>query len=701
MTVSGEVAGPVSTGAARGQGPTTWLRRAVVSAPDAILIVFGSACFAVTAALTLRTFTPWLVIPLFVVSVAALARWVPSPPPGRGQAAGSVISMAGAFVWFVLNVPYAAQLLRVGRDPAIYTLTGIWLGDHRSPDIDARDMLALQDQVSGTSAGLVPYLPDADGIMHGQGGVALPGLLGVGHWVNGVTGVLTTNLLVGSVALIGIYALARRFVRPWLALAVQWTLGAAVPFLYLMRAPYSESVMLVAGMAALVWIVAALAEDRSSLAVVGGILLGVASMARVDGPMVLAGAGALVAVLGVVAREGDIRRHGRIGVVFLAAALSSSLFGLLSLYVTENRYLHDVQHQALLLWVAAVVALVVALLVIALRLLVGSRSLSRGFGDRTLQRAGLILGSAVPLVFLVWGSRPLWWEAHFVPAGTPYYDMIEGLQRLDGLPVDGSRSYDELTVHWVAWYFGWGTVVLASLGLGVMLWAGIARRRPDLLVLVIPTAVAAMLYFNKVSITPDQIWAYRRLLPVITPGLLVGAAVALEWLLRRHTIGRGPRAGIVLVGVLLIAGAPLLAWSPLNGIPEGQGNRRLVARICGQLTGGPVLIASGRAPETTAFTVRVACGREVITGPATDAAMVRELESRFGHLQVIAFAEEDLPQGSRIGKPSVVGRVKFWERTLVRIPDKHDVEVSSVWIGRLVDGRFIQNRLRAGSGPTP
>jgi hypothetical protein len=49
---------------------------------------------------------------------------------------------------------------------------------------------------------------------------------------------------------------------------------------------------------------------------------------------------------------------------------------------------------------------------------------------------------------------------------------------------------------------------------------------------------AALLYVTVPSIVPDQIWAMRRYLPVVIPGLLLAAAVVLGLLgaplARRH-----------------------------------------------------------------------------------------------------------------------------------------------------------------------
>jgi hypothetical protein len=85
----------------------------------------------------------------------------------------------------------------------------------------------------------------------------------------------------------------------------------------------------------------------------------------------------------------------------------------------------------------------------------------------------------------------------------------------------------------VAWYLG---PILALLGLGgfTLAAARTAIRRYNLIFLpgILVVAVTCLVYLLKPSITPDQIWASRRLLPVILPGVAAFAVMALEWISR-------------------------------------------------------------------------------------------------------------------------------------------------------------------------
>lgn len=660
-------------------------------APDGIVVVLLAAAIAVTVAVWARAFTPWVVVPLFAVMSLVLLRFVPAPPSsGRSQIAGSVVSVLGAAAWAVANVPYAAQILWVGRDPGIYTLLGVWLGRHRSVAVDGTAMLDLAHRVPGTTVAMAPFAPDAAGVLHAQGGPALPGLLGVGAWLDGVDAVLKVNLAIGAVALVGTYGLARRFVHPWLALAAQAGLGLTVGFLYLMRAPYSESVMLIAAMAALLWLVDALATGRRAAAAVGGVFLGVASMARIDGPMALVGAAVLVAVAAVVVSRRGVRRLRQVGSVFLAAGTLSSLVGLAAIWSTEPRYVHDLRGQVMMLWAAAVSAVAAAVTALVTRVLLERRGRLLA-SDRALGRIGAVAGAAVPLVFVFWWSRPWWWQGHFFDPRTPYANAIAGMQARTGQPVDGTRSYDELTLHWMGWHLGWPTVVLAGVGLGLMLWTGLARRDLGSLAVVVPAGLASVLYFDKASITPDQVWAFRRLLPVITPGFLVAAVIVAEGVLRTRLRG-DVRYGAAAVLALMVALGPLMSWNTLVKVPEAAGTREVTDKLCHHLAQGPdgvVLIAAGTAPSTLSATIKAVCGRDVVVGPASDPAYLRRVAAQVDHLQVVAFSASDLPPGTKAGPPTVTGSVRSWDHTLDRLPDIDRDTPRSIWIGHVVDARFV------------
>jgi hypothetical protein len=127
------------------------------------------------------------------------------------------------------------------------------------------------------------------------------------------------------------------------------------------------------------------------------------------------------------------------------------------------------------------------------------------------------------------------------------------VQKSTGLPVDGTRQYSELSLHWVIWYIGLPALLLATIGAALLARRILYRRA---LVWLLPYAVIAWSTITALwrpAITPDHPWASRRLISVVIPGLLLLAVWTLDWAHRRR-LGHGRRTAPVVaaVGALLI-----------------------------------------------------------------------------------------------------------------------------------------------------
>ncbi|HSK95924.1 MAG TPA: hypothetical protein VK891_04830, partial [Euzebyales bacterium] len=93
------------------------------------------------------------------------------------------------------------------------------------------------------------------------------------------------------------------------------------------------------------------------------------------------------------------------------------------------------------------------------------------------------------------------------------------------------------------------------------------------------------LYIWRPSITPDHIWAARRFLPVVIPGLLVCAVWGLDqvWRAAADRSWQWPVRGAVAVAALLLVAGPLGRSAPLVGLREEAGLANDVARACEML----------------------------------------------------------------------------------------------------------------------
>jgi hypothetical protein len=607
--------------------------------------LFAGFSLVAMALLQLGLFRPAIVLPLGLAGAAVAARGVslarPEPLAGPRWLDGAALLTVLGFA--AVNARYSAQNIDVFRDPAIYAITGQWLKDHGSLPIPVHP--EVFGPVSGISFFSQGFDPGAvRGFVQPQFGNLLPGLLAVGGWLGGDRLLLKINPLVGSAALLAFYGLARQYAgRVW-ALAAVVALGVSVPQLHFSRNAYSEPVtmlFLVGGLALL-----REAQRRGKVAGYGlaGLVLGSALLARIDGFLFLL-ALPMFAAVALAAAPAERRRETarQVGALLLCAAVPAAV-AMTNLANLSASYLHNLSGELGMITKAgvAIVVLGAAAVVLAWRTTLPQRvAASTG---RWLPAAG---AATVLLLAAVAGSRPLWYVGHVRDAPESYTHYITFLQKANRLPLDGTRSYAEQTLAWFSWY--WGPVTLALGVLGVAFAAHWLLRRGDLR-LVAPLGmflVAALLYVTVPSIVPDQVWAMRRYLPVVIPGLLLAAAAVLSLLARRW------RAGTVLAG--LLAGAmiavPVYVSAPLFTVRDGFPQLVEVENLCANLPADAALVLTGSLAKTYQQTARSYCHDVPVTGLGQPArAQLGALQAAaLAHgrrLYVLVTAREALPPGT-------------------------------------------------------
>ncbi|GIG35132.1 hypothetical protein [Cellulomonas pakistanensis] len=653
-----------------------WPLRLLASVPDRVVVLLLCLAIASTAGTLTGQFRPVVVLPLTVVLGAATWRMVPQAPGSPGPAAaGTVAAAALALTWVLVNAPYASQHLLVLRDPGFLTLSGVWLSEHPTPDLPlsetTRYIGALNPDISAVPAA---YFWAGD-VLHVQGSPLLPSLLGSIGWVAGAQGVLAGNLLLGGVALLAVYALARRLVGPWWALLPVVALGVSVPMTVFSRGAYTEPVAMafVFGGLSVAW--AALGDRRPTLHVLAGGLAGAAALARIDGSAVVIG---LVLGVGLAAAAAlTPRRRSQLrGALGLQAAgsLAMTLLGWLALRVSSPDYLEDLRGQFILLSGALAAALLVVL-VLTLR-----APWQRWRNDLLRHRrpAAWVAAGLVVLAGVALASRPWWYQGHGFSADSPYADAVAHLQEREGQPVDGTRTYDELSLTWVSWYHGWPFVVLAVLGLAVAAHQAVRRRDPRWWTVLAAVAAPSVLYLWQVSITPDQVWAMRRLLPVTLPGFAVLATVTLVALWSVHRWWA--RALAVLAAAAVIA-APLTTWNGLFRVVEQDGRLGEAQAVCDALRTDRVLYVRTGPPYLA--TVRSVCGVDGLEMTSVpDADRLADLRRDWGAFDVVAFADGAVPwEGGSAPPPLRVTSTTSWERGLLHIPEGYTEAESELWVG--------------------
>ncbi|HEY0188601.1 MAG TPA: hypothetical protein VGC67_14015 [Cellulomonas sp.] len=657
--------------------------RALSAAPDRLVMLLFWTCLVAGAAVLLDQFRPVLVLPVLLVVLAVTWRLVPRAVPAtRATALGALGAVCLATGWVVVNLPYASQYVVVNRDPGFLTLEGLWLSEHASAGLPASQAAEVAGSIDGITAGsaLTDAFTLVDGQLYAQGAKLLPALLGMLGWAGGDRWVLAGNLVIGAFALIAVYGLARRLLGPVWALVPLIALAVSMPMIAFSRSAYTEPLTMLLIFGGLTMSRSAFETRSWWRHLLAGSLIGANALARIDGSGAVIGlllALMLVAALPIGPRNRARARNA--GLLASGGALVMVALGYLDLRWHSPTYLADLSSQFTQLVLVLLVAVGLTVAVPRLPLTALRRSVLRHRGALSTAVGVLVLATGAALA-----ARPLWQEQHDVDPTGSAARLVRALQVLEGIAVDMTRSYDEWSLHWVAWYLGWPTVVLALVGGALLVRRAFVRRDPRLLVLLGVIGAPSFLYLWKVSITPDQIWAVRRLLAVTFPGFLVLAVVPLRalWATRSRWWRTAAAGAATAVAVL-----PATTWGELFTAVEQDGRYDEAIELCDALQGRPVVYVRG-ASGPYLPTIRTLCGSEVVVTDIdlgeVEPELLQEIRAAWGdqEVMVVTFEQEDVPWAdAATPAPFSVTASTVWPSTLGARPSVANRPVSSLWVG--------------------
>ena len=575
---------------------------ALATLPDLLPLAVAAFSLPTVLLLVLGQFHPWLVIPVGAVA-AALAVWRVGPERierPRSTVIWSALALVVALSSFLANAYLSSQDIVVVRDPSLYAATAQWLAGHSSlPIPTASDVFAGTPGLLEASPGFQVHA--GGGAVDPQGSHLTQALVALVGAVFGQGALLKANAALGALALLAFFGLTRRFAGGGWALLVTVALAISMPMLHLSRAVFTEPLTLamVVGGLSMLW--RAQHSRGRWEAAAAGLILGAAALARIDGSVSLLFLVILVAFSLALAPPPERAAVGSWSAALLAGAAPPTAVGFLDLERLAPGYAVDLSPQLGRIQQGFLALVLVSLVVV----LLGWRThlLDRVLGLRWLPA---LAGGGVFGYALLLASRPLWLERH----GTPlYYQASLGnLQKALREAVDPSRSYDENTVTWLSWYYGWPVLGLATVGLTVLTFRCVRDRDLTLVPVLTLLGLVGSLYFWQVSIVPDQIWAIRRFVPVVIPLLLLTAAYALS-LLWSH-LGRRQLIGRLVVGGLAIAVVvmPFRTSQPLATTRQAVPQLAQIRSVCQLLpVDAAVLLADPSAAEEYAVTLRAYC----------------------------------------------------------------------------------------------
>ena len=552
-------------------------------------------------------FYPVLLLALGVPASVGLgvAAWRPFRRAADEVISGGILPIAAVVVVIVASAGsaagYSSEHLLTNRDPGVYLTTGRWLADEGTLLVSGKvgGFADIQD-VEAESPGY--YEVRDDGTLDPQFLHLLPVWGAAAHWLGGDQALLRVNALVIALALAALWLFAATVTRPWFALLTVAAAGTILPTVHFARDLYSEPLMLLFVFSGLAFLAFAGRAQHPGLSLVAGLMVGAVTMVRIDGWLVvIAVVTYLMAVWWSAQAAGTVTMISDFVHPALLGVLVSGSVALFDGTVRSRPYLVGRGSQF-----ALMIGLLVVVILVGLFALRWSRTAQRLAS--WLDRHRNTLAWVIPVAIVVAATslfflRPLVQETHG-PNANPFVLFV---QRSAGLPVDGTRTFNESSMHWLSWYLGVFGLALSVIGVA-WVWRrairGLRGLWPFLLTLSLTTAVFVL----RPSITPDHLWAMRRFLPVVLPGLILAAVLATQWAFRRVT-NQPLRWMVIAVAIAILIAVPASFTWPLRTATSYVGMYDAIEDVCDAIPeGSAVLMAGPTLSGTYQAPVRSFCG---------------------------------------------------------------------------------------------
>ena len=462
---------------------------------------------------------------------------------------------------------FHSEFIIVIRDPASYIQFGQWLAGHGSLPIP-QDNAAFGFSHDLTFKSAAYYEVGHSVVPQFMAG--LPMVLAAGFWIGGASAAVLFAPILGACALLSFGGLTARLVGARWAPLATLALALALPLMFTSRSTYSEPMAAVLFLGGLCLVVDCLAADGRAARILSGLAslgLGLTFLVRLDGASDILPVIPYCGLIFVASRKKALPMI----IGFAAGAGYGLLDGVLLTwpYLLENMTSVSPLAKIVLIVTALTVVGVVAVQI---------------WRTPRLPVWVAYAAAALPVVIIAAFLIRPYLQITRARSQSSFQSIIAAYQLAENQPIDPSRQYYEISLHWVFWYIGIPAVVLGTLGAAILVFRCVRRGAPawTLPLLVFSWAIVSTLY--RPAITPDQPWASRRLVPAVLPGFVLLAVWAVRWItdwLRARGLGVAVRGSVIGVCAAALVIPATITTFGLGLHTGGPGGTRLTANGLG------------------------------------------------------------------------------------------------------------------------
>ncbi len=521
----------------------------------------------------------------------------------------SILMLIFSFGWFLYNVPLSAEDIFVNRDPAIYTVSGRHLIDNETITIVNEHPNSSEYDLEFTAAGFGRSVTNKDEI-DPQGLHMLPALLGGAGKFIGEKRMLDVAPLFGATAILSLYLLMTLYMKPRWAVFGAVSFSLSFPLVYFSRDTFTEplsATLLLTSLSLLVLAIREKSQKANLLAAAAGVSFGSIFLTRADG--LIPGLCAILAIL-VLSFSGKSSKWRQLYAYFNGGFIPVAALGWLDMSkLSSSYYTTHGEDAKVQLFLLAVVLVSGTLLLMFSGRFKKLKKLARGIYQNNYVKASMVICFILVLAFFI--SRPFWYVGHDYSYPPGISSFIEGNQRLEGLEVDGTRNYAELTTVWMVWYMGILITVLSVIGLITSWVLVLYKNKKELLLPIAVFLLPSLVYLQLVGITPDHPWASRRFLPVTFPAICFFAFyflhVVAEYLKNKKGIFSKYTAVVLLIFSALVINNVAAQSKNIKNLKRYANQYQLIDSLCEKVDENDVILWAGDSGWKSIQTARSYC----------------------------------------------------------------------------------------------